>query len=114
LERENLLLVKCIENFGNKALEARQMKDGLEKRGNAAGTTVKASPGRQCFRREIPMLENLDELQGKVTEGPLTGRQSARAIKPHTALEEQLAALSSRDISPREDEIIERSPTGNK
>ena len=110
LERENLLLIKCIENFGNKALEAKQMKDGLEKRSNMVGTTLKASPERRFFREEIPMLGNLDGLQGKATEGPLTARQSARDIKPHTALEEQLAALSSRDISPREDEIMEKDP----
>eukprot|EP00890_Picochlorum_soloecismus_P005592 jgi/Picsp_1/6033/NSC_03387-R1_---NA--- len=106
LERENLLLIKCIENFGNKALEAKQMKDGLKNRSSAIGTIVKPSPESHSFRREIPMLENLDGLQSKVSEGPLTGRQSARSTKPHTALEEQLAALSSRDISPREDEII--------
>ncbi len=72
LERENLLLIKCIENFANKALAATQMKDGLKNRSSAIGTIVKPSPESHSFRREIPMLENLDGLQSKVSEGPLT------------------------------------------
>lgn len=77
LERENLLLIKCIENFGKKALEAKHIKDGLKKRSKATDTILDSSPERHCYRRGVPMLENLDGLQGKASEGPLTGRQSA-------------------------------------
>lgn len=91
LQRENVMLMTCIEHFSTKALEARALAEQKESGG-------KASPKQREVEEGIPLLDNLGDLNRG--GAPLTGRSSLT----NAALDEQLAMLSSRDISPRDEE----------
>ncbi|KAI8106915.1 hypothetical protein M9434_001568 [Picochlorum sp. BPE23] len=91
LQRENVMLMSCIEHFSSKALEAKKWTEQKESGG-------KASPSQREAEEGIPTLDNLGDLNRG--GAPLTGRSSLT----NAALDEQLAMLSSRDISPRDED----------
>lgn len=91
LQRENVMLMTCIEHFSSKALEAKKWTEQKESGG-------KASPSQREAEEGIPLLDNLGDLNRG--GAPLTGRSSLT----NAALDEQLAMLSSRDISPRDED----------
>lgn len=102
LERENLILLQCIQEFSQKALDSKALEKEIQMRYNIA-----SSSAPEQTQDGIPLLQNLDGLHCMKSDAPLTDRSSGRtrdstALK--SALDEQLAALSSRDISPRDEE----------
>lgn len=101
LQRENVMLMSCIEHFSSKALEAKKWNEQKESGGKASHSQKEADEG-------IPLLDNLGDLNRG--GAPLTGRSSLT----NAALDEQLAMLSSRDISPRDDDDDDDNDDNNQ
>jgi hypothetical protein len=109
LQQENLLLLKCIEEFAQKAIACKEeqltMQKELEAFANQAELKTPQARLPNSMSLCLPSLEELRRLTN-TESGAFTARDGSgsQTSARKTALAEHQAHLSSKENSPRDDE----------
>lgn len=125
MQQENLLLLKCIEEFTQKAIACKEEQIEMKEQLANMGTQIPSSNTHMETENEpveppppqgrispvggiaIPSLEDLQRLRG--TDPSLLTARGGSTSARGAAVAEHIAMLS-KDCSPREDEV---DPAGN-